>query len=102
MVHAMRRHPSGGRILQAPYRDDRECVLEPERALEAAVREQPVIAKIHSESAEEIYPDERQPSAGRAVEPGDERQQRKQVVAPNRERISPIDPPLTCTDRKRQ
>ncbi|OIQ64676.1 hypothetical protein GALL_537720 [mine drainage metagenome] len=102
MVHTMRRHPSGGRVLNAADRDDCKGMLKPERALEAPVSEQPVVAKIHSESAEEVDSGYHERHASRAVEPGEECQQCQQVVGANRERISPIDPPFACTDRKRQ
>jgi hypothetical protein len=46
--------------------------LAPQRAAEAAVTEQPMIAKVDSGGAEDIDPDYRKRDAGRAEEPRQE------------------------------
>ena len=80
VVSPVYRDPPCGRILQAADGQDNEAVLQPFRANEAAVGQQPVIAEIDAEAAEAISPDDRQHDSGpteiprhqRQATPGDE------------------------------
>ena len=54
MVPAVDRRPMRGGILQGAYGDDRECVLEPRRAGEASVRDQPMVTEIDADRAEDV------------------------------------------------
>src|SRR5579871_3519916 len=102
MMHAMRRDPARRRILQAPDREQRQHMLEPERAFEAAMREQAMVAEVHAESAVDIDADDGEHHTGFAVEPGSEREQRQPMEGADRRDIAPIDQPLADAERKRK
>src|SRR4029077_4392487 len=91
MMPAMDRHPAGGGILQAADAQDREAMLEPFRAIEAAMGEQAVIAEVDAQGSEDITAGNRQRDPGPAEEPGQEGQQGDKMIADHADRIDPGD-----------
>ncbi len=83
----MHRDPPRRGVLHAADRQDGEPVLQPFRADQAAMRQQPMIAQIDPEAAEHVKPQHRQHETGPAEQPGQHRQRRDQVVQPHRHRI---------------
>src|SRR3984885_1013706 len=102
VMHAMGRHPPRRRILDTPDGEKRKAMLEPERALEAAMGEQAMIAKVHPAGAIDIDTDKGEHGARCRIEPWNKRKKRQQVIGPDGGPISPIAPPLAGPKRKRQ
>ena len=67
VVLAMHRYPAGRRVLEAADAEDREEMLQPLRAGERAVRQEPVVAQVDAEGAENVSAEE----AGRQAGPGE-------------------------------
>src|ERR1700731_4258776 len=61
-----------------------------------------MVAEIDTGGAKHVDADHRKRDTGPAEEPGAECQQRQQMVASDRERVAPIDPPAICRDWKRK
>ena len=74
--------PAGRRVLKAAQTEDRERVLQPFRADERAMGQQPMKAQADAERAEHIQAGERDNDAGPAEEPRHKRQQRKKMRSP--------------------
>src|SRR5215470_254111 len=81
VVAAVDRNPARRSVLQAAKPKERERVLEPFRAAEAAVGEQAMITEVNAEHAEHVVAHDRKDHAGPAEKPWHQRQQREQVVA---------------------
>src|SRR5579863_8802113 len=102
VMQAVGGDPARRRILHAPDREQRAGMLKPERAFEAAMREQAMVAKVHAEGAVDIDADESEHRAGPAVEPGHEGEQCQHMIDADGRDITPIDQPFADTERKRQ
>ena len=72
--------PEARRELQAACAENSQRMLEPKRAREAAVREQPVEADVDSDNAERIHAHSKQDDARPAEEPGDESQRSERMA----------------------
>jgi hypothetical protein len=59
MMPAVDRDPARRRFLQAGHRDDRHRVLQPFRAFQAAMGQQPVIAKVDAEQPAQMRAEQR-------------------------------------------
>ncbi len=77
-------------------------MFEPQWTTEAAVAEQPVIAKIDATAAKHKDPDNRECDTGPAEEPRQQGQQCEQMIGAHGGGVAPIDLALTGADRKRQ
>jgi hypothetical protein len=89
MVLPMRGDPPAGRVLQAARSQHRQKMLQPARALETAVCEQPVKTKIGAEQTKHEQPGKSRRNAGPTEESWNEDQQREQVDAANADHIQP-------------
>ena len=90
MVDAVHRHPAGGRIFEATDPEDGEGMLDPGDGLEAAVREEAVVAD-RDPLPEDMDPDHHRPEADPGEELRREGQQRQQVDGEDRAGIDPVD-----------
>jgi hypothetical protein len=91
MVSAMDRHPARRRVLHATYGENDQDMLEPLRAFEAAVGEQPVVAEVDPEDAEEIIAKNEKNDARPTEEPRQKGEHGDQVINDNHNRIEPVD-----------
>ena len=96
MMQPMHEHPPRGRLLQIADAQDRQRVLEPERAFEAAVCEQAMKAGPDSQRAEDVIPNRQPQHAPPAEEVGQERQRNQQMKKRHAEDIRPDDPAFCC------
>jgi hypothetical protein len=85
MVPAVDRNPAGRRILQAAEAEHGEEMLEAFRALESAMRQEPVITKIDAEDAEDEIAGNQQRDTGPTEKPGKEREQGAKVITADQE-----------------
>ena len=99
VVQAMHADPAGRRVLQAANAEDRQTVLQPFRTVEAAVRQQSVVAKIDAQRAEDISAGERQTQAGPTEKPRPKRKQCDSVIQRKANGVWPVDP--TACERRR-
>ena len=91
MMAAMDRDPARRRFLQAGHRDDHHRMLQPFRAFQAAMGEQPVVAKVDAEQPAQMRAHDRDDQAAPAEIAGQERQQREGVVGADPENVGPVE-----------
>jgi hypothetical protein len=80
MVSTMNCHPEYRRTLQRTYAEDRQRVLKPFGATEAAMGQDAVEASVDAEDAENIKPQQSNDDATPAKKPGRKGRQRQQVT----------------------
>ena len=90
MVDTVHRHPAGGRILEAADPEDGEGMFDPGDGLEAAVREEAVVAD-RDPLPEDMDPDHHRPETDPREELRHESQQCQQVDREDRAGIDPVD-----------
>ena len=91
MVPAMDRDPARGRVLQAGHRDDRKSMLQPFGTFQAAVGQQPVIAKVDAEQPAQMGGDQRHGKTAPAESAGHEGQQRHGVPGADHDYVGPVE-----------
>src|ERR1700704_6635639 len=89
----MNRYPACRRVLHGAHAKNGEAMLQPFRASETAMRQQPMIAQIYAETAEHINTDNGQHDPGPAEKPRQHRQQCDEMVQPDGNRVGPDDTP---------
>jgi hypothetical protein len=80
VVAPMHRDPKGGRELQGQGSQNRQRMLEPKRAGEAPVRQEPMEAQIQTENTEQQSSDCEKPDTAPAEEPREQRKHRKRMT----------------------
>ena len=102
VMHAMNCYPPRRRIFKTADRKASKGMFQPQRALEASMAEQPVIAKIDPQSTEDENSKPSKRKTCPTEEPGAKGQKCQQVAASDRTRVAPIDLPVRHADRKQR
>ena len=102
MMAAVHRDPARRRIFHTANSDDHEHVLQPFRTAKAPMGEQAMIADIDAKQSAQAGRDDGDDHAGPAEIPGDEGEQRHQMVKQDGCRLSPLDPIQGDADGQRQ
>src|ERR1700709_2378004 len=89
MVPAVDRDPARRRFLQAGYRDHHHRMLQPFGALQAAVGEQPVIAKVDAKQPAQMRAKQRDGNTAPAENAGHEGQQRQSMPGADYNYVGP-------------
>jgi hypothetical protein len=89
MVHAMPTDPAGWRVLSAAEGDRYESAFQPFGNLEAAMREQPVVADWHTQLAKQRNPELKYDQAGPTEQPRNENEECQQMNDQQRQEIIP-------------
>src|SRR5262249_55631175 len=92
MMQTVHTDPSGRRVLQTAHAENCQRMFEPLRAIEAAVRQQPVIAKINTQCAKDVRAGERKSKSCPAKKPWQKREERYHMKESKADGVRPIDP----------
>ena len=90
MVQPVGCHPAGGRVFQAAEGDRRQRPLQPQRHLEAAMREEPVVAKVDTHS-KHVGADQGNDQTRPTEAPRQQREACEQVHRGDRNQVFPVD-----------
>ncbi len=91
MMPAVDRDPARRGFLQAGDRDDRQSMLQPFRAFQAAVGQQPVIAKVDAEQPAQMRGEQGYDKTAPAESAGHESQQRQAVPGADDDDVGPVE-----------
>ena len=91
MMAAMDRDPAGRGFLQARHRYHHQSVLQPFRTFQAAVGQQPVVAKVDAEQAAQMGADDGDEQAAPAEINRCKGQQRHQMIGPDDDDVGPVE-----------
>ena len=85
----MHRNPTCRGILHAANAKDHEAMLNPPRACQPAMREQPVVAQVDSQASENINTGYHQADTSPAEQPGEQGRECNHVIKPHRHDVRP-------------
>ncbi len=102
MMHPMDCNPASWRALQRANTKQREAVLEPFRALETAVGEQPVVTNVDTHRPEHIVAQEDEHQPGPGKQSGDQRQRQEQMESNDHDKVRPEEPSFAYRIRSLQ
>ena len=91
MVPAVDRDPARRRFLQARHRDHHHRVLQPFRTFQAAMGEQPVVAKVDAEQSAQMGAGDGDDQPAPAEITGQEGQHRGQMVGADDDDVGPVE-----------
>ena len=92
MMHPVDCNPASRRALQRANPQNCEPVLEPFRAAETAMGEQPVVADVDSHGTENVIAQEHEHQSGPCEQPGHQRQRQEKMEGNDHGKIRPEEP----------
>ena len=102
MMHPMDCNPASWRALQRANTQEREPVLEPFRASETAVGEQPVVSDIDTHGPKHIVAQKYQHQPGPGEQSRDQRQRQEQMEGDDHGKVRPEEPSFAYRIRSLQ